>query len=210
MSGLLVVGASGHGKVVAEAALDSGRWDTAAFADDRWGQLPTWHGMPVVSSCTPDPALISQFPQVVIAIGVAKTRLRLLREFESAGYEAVTVIHPTATVSSSAEIGKGSVLLAGAIVNASASIGMGCIVNTGGSVDHDCQLGDGVHVCPGAAIAGDVAIGDGSWIGIGSCIIQGIKIGSDVTIGAGATVINDIADGVTAVGVPARPTVPTP
>lgn len=208
MSGLLVVGASGHARVVAEAALQAGHWDNVAFADDRWEELDAWQGLPVVSSSKADPDLISTYPNVVVAIGEATTRLRLLREFATAGFEPVTVIHPASTLSASAAIGPGSVLLAGAIVNAGATLGTGCIVNTGGCVDHDCTLGDGVHVCPGAAIAGEVTIGDRTWIGIGSSVIQGVSIGYDVTVGAGSAVINDLAPGVTAVGVPARPVEP--
>jgi len=79
------------------------------------------------------------------------------------------------------------------------------ILNTLSSVDHDCQLGDFVHISPGAHIAGEVQIGDGSWIGIGASVIEGIKIGRNCIIGAGAAVIADVPDGVTVVGVPAKP-----
>jgi len=205
MSGLLIVGASGHGKVVVEAASAMGRWNDIAFADDRFVELGTWHGHPVVSSSSPDSSLLERFSDVIVAIGKATTRLRLLSAFEAAGFIPATVIHPAATVSASATIGPGSVLLGGAVVNASASLGRGCIINTGASVDHDCMVGEGVHICPGAALAGDVTVGARSWISIGSSVIQGVNIADDVTVGAGGAVINDIGAGVTAVGVPARP-----
>lgn len=205
MSGLLVVGASGHGRVVAEAALAAGRWERIAFADDRWKEIPAWRGISIVGSSRPSADLRANYPEAIVAVGDAVIRLRLLTELEGVGYRLATVIHPAAIVSPSAVIGKGSVLLAGAVVNADTVLGVGCIINTRASVDHDCRLGDGVHICPGVAIAGDVHIGDRSWIGIGAAVVQGISIGRDVTVGAGAAVVNDLADGIIAVGVPAQP-----
>lgn len=205
MSGLLVVGANGHGRVVAEAALAAGCWERIAFADDRWKEIPAWRGISVVGSSRPSADLRANYPEAIVAVGDAAIRLWLLAEFEGIGYQLATVIHPAAVVSPSVGIGRGSVLFAGAVVNADAALGIGCIINTRASVDHDCRLGDGVHVCPGAAIAGDVHIGDRSWIGIGAAVVQGISVGRDVTVGAGAAVIDDLADGVIAVGVPAQP-----
>lgn len=210
MSGLLIVGASGHGKVVAEAALTAGHWERIAFADDRWREIQPWRGIPVTGPSWPSADLRANYPETIVAVGDAAIRLRLLAELEAMGYRLAAVIHSAAVVSPSAEIGKGSVIFAGAVINADAFLGVGCIINTRASVDHDCRLDDGVHVCPGAAIAGDVHIGKRSWIGIGVAVIQGISIGSDVTVGAGAAVIDDLADGVTAVGVPAQPLRPRP
>lgn len=90
-------------------------------------------------------------------------------------------------------------------MNAGACIGRGAILNTGCSVDHDCILGMTVHVSPGARLAGGVIIGEGSWIGIGASVKQLVRIGSRVIVGAGAVVLADVPDGITVVGVPARP-----
>jgi acetyltransferase-like isoleucine patch superfamily enzyme len=84
-------------------------------------------------------------------------------------------------------------------------LGLGCIINTGATFYHDCVLGDGVHICPGVHLAGDVQVGELSWLGIGCTVRQGIRIGAGVTVGAGAVVIDDVPDGQTVVGVPARP-----
>ena len=138
------------------------------------------------------------------AIGHAATRLHWQQQLFAAGYELPVLIHPSAWVSPSAQIGPGSVLFAQVVVQAQVRIGAGAILNTSCSIDHDVQLADGVHVCPGARLAGEVQVGERSWIGIGASLIQQIRIGCDVTIGAGAAVISDLPDGVTAVGVPAR------
>jgi sugar O-acyltransferase (sialic acid O-acetyltransferase NeuD family) len=209
MAGLLLLGAGGHARVVAETALSNGRFSRIAFLDDRCtlpAQLSEQLGWPVIGpfSAALDPQISQQFPVALVAIGNAAVRLQWLTRLAAAGYELPVVIHPTAWVSPSAELGAGSVVFAQAAIQAQAVIGIGAILNTGCSVDHDAQLGDGVHICPGARLAGEVQMGDRSWIGIGASVMQQIRIGADVTVGAGAAVLRDLPDGVTAVGVPAR------
>jgi len=209
MSGLLILGAGGHAKVVAEMAIASGVASRLAFLDDRCTGPDPWPpvlGWPVigplgVSLQADTPA---QFDAAVVAIGHAGTRLHWIQHLHAAGYRLPILIHPTAWVSPSAQLGPASVVFAQVAVQVQASIGTGVILNTGCSVDHDAQLSDGVHICPGARLAGNVQVGARSWIGIGASVIQQVRIGSDVTVGAGAAVVRDLPDGVTAVGVPAR------
>ena len=209
MTALLILGCGGHAKVVAETALASGRFTTIAFVDDRCsspGDLPPVLGWPVLGPLPQalQPSLRNQFAAAAVAIGHAATRLNWQQQLFAAGYELPVLIHPSAWVSPSAEIGCGSVIFAQVVVQAQAVIGDGAILNTSCSIDHDVQLADGVHICPGVHIAGEVLVGERSWIGIGASVIQQVRIGCDVTIGAGAAVVGDLPDGVTAVGVPAR------
>jgi sugar O-acyltransferase (sialic acid O-acetyltransferase NeuD family) len=209
MAALLLLGAGGHARVVAETALATGRFSSIAFLDDRCSgpaQLPDQLGWPVIGplAAALDPQVHQQFPAALVAIGNAAVRLQWLPRLAASGYELPVVIHPTAWMSPSAQLGVGSVVFAQAAIQAQAVIGSGAILNTGCSVDHDAQLGDGVHICPGARLAGEVQVGDRSWIGIGASVIQQIRIGADVTVGASAAVVRDLPDGVTAVGVPAR------
>jgi len=203
MSGLLVVGAGGHGKVVAETAQAMGTWKDIAFIDDRYPELQRSLSIPVVSGIDNIPEFRAAFPDIIVAVGDARTRLNLLQRFADAGFRLPSLIHPSAWVSPSARLGEGSVVFAQAAVNADAHIGMGVIINTGATVDHDCMIGDGVHVCPGVHLAGEVYVGEKSWIGIGASVIQQIRIGAGVTVGAGAVVVDDARDGVTVAGVPA-------
>ena len=209
MASLLLLGAGGHARVVAETALSTGRFTSIAFLDDRCsglGELPDQLGWPVIGpfSAAHDHQICQQFQAALVAVGKAAVRLQWLPRLAAAGYELPVVIHPTAWISPSAQLGAGSVVFAQASIQAQAVIGSGAILNTGCSVDHDAQLGNGVHICPGARLAGEVQVGDRSWIGIGSSVIQQIRIGDDVTVGAGAAVVRDLPNGVTAVGVPAR------
>lgn len=203
MAQLLIIGAGGHGSVVADAALSSGAWRSVAFVDDTSG-LSRVLGYEVVAGTADLARLASSYSQAVVAIGNARVRLTLLDQLQTFGFELPSIVHPSASVSRFATLGPATVVMAQAAINPRATIGRGCIVNTGATVDHDCVLADGVHVCPGVNLAGDVRIGARSWVGIGSSVKQGIRIGGDVTIGAGAVVVSDIDSGLTVVGVPAR------
>ena len=147
-------------------------------------------------------------PKISFAVAIGghrgRERVALLRDMQSFGLLAITIVHPSAFVSQTAIIGEGSQILANSSVCVDVKVGAGCIINTSASVDHDCILGDGVHIGPGARLAGEIAIGDGTFIGTGAVVLPGLTIGSDVVIGGGAVVISDVANGAKMVGNPAR------
>jgi sugar O-acyltransferase (sialic acid O-acetyltransferase NeuD family) len=203
MSSLLVVGAGGHARVVADAALTSGNWRRVCFVDDAPAATGAL-GLAMVGTSADLQQLRSEFAAAVVGIGDARVRLRLLDQCRRAGFELPAIIHRTAAVSSYTTLGPGVVVFAQAAINPGATLEEGCIVNTGATVDHDCHLQAGVHVCPGAHLAGNVHVAARSWIGIGACVKQGVRIGADVTVGAGAAVVNDVENGLTVTGVPAR------
>ena len=209
MSSLLVLGAGGHARVLAEAALASGSFTDLAFLDDRYTSSPTptlIYGFPVLGplSCVSDINLLNRYPSASIGMGDSNLRSSWFDTLHLHGYHLPVITHPTAWVSPSAELGLGTVVFSQSVVQANATIGTASIINSCASVDHDVALGDFVHICPGAHLAGGVRVGNHSFIGIGSSVIQQLSIGSCVTIGAGAAVVSDIPDYVTAVGVPAR------
>lgn len=202
MKKLAILGASGHGKVVADIAEACG-WEKTVFFDDSWPQVAKVQTWEVLGNKEHLLEKLPQFDAAVVAIGNNAVRLEKLRLIESMAIPLATLVHPSAIISQYSSIGRGSVIMPGVVVNAFTDIEFGAILNTGCTVDHDCSIGAGVHISPGVNIAGDVKVGKGSWIGIGASIKQGIDIGKSVIVGAGAVVITDIADGVTAVGVPA-------
>lgn len=203
MKRLAILGASGHGKVVADAAECCG-WDSVVFFDDAWPERAR-NGVWRVAGRSADLLeSLGDFDGVVVAIGnnaIRQAKMDLLRK---AGGVLPTIIHPSAVVSRYAALGEGSVVFAGAVVNVDAKVGCGAILNTGCSIDHDCVLGDAVHVSPGARLAGGVCVGDLSWVGIGASVRQLVRIGARAMVGAGAAVVSDLPDDVTAMGVPAR------
>jgi len=201
---LLIFGAGGHGRVVADAATVSGCWSEIAFLDCKYPEVTHSGEWSVVGSDEQMGSFIEEYPHAVVAVGDNRPRMRLHEEVEQAGFELVTVVHPAATVGREVIIGAGTVLFAGSVINHGARIGRSCIVNTSASVDHDGVLEDGVHISPGAHLAGAVSVGECSWIGIGASVIQQVEIGKSVMVGAGAAVVDDVKDGVTVVGVPAK------
>lgn len=205
MNRLALLGASGHGKVVADAALAAG-WKAVVFFDDAWPGLSLNGHWPVVGKTADLLAQLGEFDGVLVAIGKAGIRLQKQRQLQEAGATiVVAVVHPRACVSPFARIGAGTVVMAGAVVNTDAMVGDACIVNTCSSVDHDCVLADAVHVSPGAHLSGNVTVGEGAWIGMGAAVKQGIGIGARAMVGAGAVVVKDVPAGLTVVGCPARP-----
>ena len=202
MKRLAILGASGHGKVVAEIAELSG-WDVS-FYDDAFPSVSSLEAWGVLGNTEDLIANLSAFTGVFVAIGNNSIRLDKYKIFAVSPIKLVTLVHPSAVVSSYSSVGDGTVIMAGAVVNPFAKLGMGCIVNTSASIDHDCILGDGVHVSPGVYLAGGVLVGDCSWIGIAASVKQCVSIGRNVTVGAGSVVLADLPDGVVAVGVPAN------
>ncbi|MDT3698296.1 MAG: acetyltransferase [Thermincola sp.] len=206
MSGLLVVGAGGHGKVVADTAEAMGQWEHIAFLDDKYPSVSSIMDWPVIGTLDQALPLQDKFSDLTVAVGNNTRRVELLYFFAKLGFNPVVIAHPRAFVSERAVIEAGSVVLAQAAVNAGAKIGFGSIINTGATVDHNCMLGEGVHLSPGVHLAGEVKIGRYSWLGVGSSVIPAVNIGENVTVGAGAAVIKDIESNIKVVGVPGRVT----
>ena len=203
MNRLAILGASGHGKVVADIAEQCG-WQGVEFFDDAWPNVQKNGVWKVVGDSKALLAQLGSYDGIVVAIGDNGIRYQKMQVFKNVGFPLITVVHPSAVVSQHSILGVGSVVMAGVVVNAGTEIGEGAILNTCCSVDHDCKLGDVVHISPGARLAGGVSVGSNSWVGIGASVRQGINIGSDVMVGAGAAVVQNLPDGVSALGVPAK------
>lgn len=204
MTKLAILGASGHGKVLADIALLTG-WDEIDFFDDRWPQLTRLEQWSVVGNSEALFQNIKQYNGVIVAIGNNVIRFEKHQKLEQKNAPLVCLIHPTAVISQTSTLSLGSVVMANAVINPFCKIGKSCVINTAATIDHDCILSDGVHISPGAHLAGGIKVGMCSWIGIGANIIQLIEIGNDVTVGAGSTVIHSISSFQKVAGSPAKP-----
>lgn len=200
MNNLVIVGASGHGKVIADIAEKVGYTDIV-FLDDN-PKVESCGTYKVVGECKS--ALSYKTSDFIVAIGNTKVRRKIQSELNEMGLHIVSLIHPAAVIAPNVVIGIGTVVMAGAVINPCTEIGQGCIVNTCASVDHDCRIGDYVHVSVGAHVAGTVIIGDNTWVGAGATVINNIKITADCMIGAGAVVVKNIENKGIYKGVPAR------
>lgn len=203
MKRLAILGASGHGKVVADAAELSG-WDEVVFFDDAWPELTRNSVWPVLGNTVDLLASLDGFAGVAVAIGNNVIRLDKLNVLREHGAFLPVIIHPQAVISRYAKIAEGSVVCAGVVVNADACIGAAAILNTGCSIDHDCMLADAVHISPGARLAGGVQVGQCAWVGMGAVVRQLLLVGAYSLVGAGAAVVKNVGDHAAVKGVPAR------
>lgn len=199
---LLIIGASGHGKVVADIALKMKKWRSIAFLDDD-ESIKSSMGLEVIGTSDGVFTHLDEY-EIFVGIGNNATRQRIHEMLETVGACIPILIHPNAVIGNQVEIGHGTAVMAGAVVNCCTKIGKSCIVNTGSTIDHDNFIEDFVHISPGTHLAGTVKVGQGSWLGIGSVISNNIKITNSCIVGAGALVIRDITEAGTYVGVPVR------
>jgi sugar O-acyltransferase (sialic acid O-acetyltransferase NeuD family) len=191
---LAVVGAGGHGVVVAEAAKLQGKWSSIVLYDDEpdhqrdlvgftfGGTLEVLRGR-----------LRSGEPgfDVIVGLGRNDLRIHLTEGLLGVGGRLATVVHPSAIISPSASVGPGTAILAGAIVGSRAVVGRACILNSGSVVEHDCRLAEGVHVAPRAVLGGGVFMGAQAWVGVGASVAPGLRIAAGARIDAGAAVLRD-------------------
>lgn len=197
---VIIIGAGGHGKVIADIVLRSG--DTVmGFLDDNPQAPTTVCGFPLLGKV----ADFSRFPEAHFVVGIGGATVRKKTAELLGDVRWYTAIHPDASVSAlETAIGEGTVVMSGAVVNPCAKIGKHCILNTGSIVEHDNRIGDYVHISVGAKLAGTVTIGDCSWIGIGAVVSNNLSVCAGTMVGAGAVVVGNIEVPGTYVGVPAR------
>lgn len=141
---LLVLGAGGHGRVVKEVAEATGKYTRIDFVDD--------HSDIAVGRILDLEWLHEDYDSAFVGIGNNRLRNKLIVKLESIGYEVPVLIHPTAYVSQSCHIEKGTIIEPMAVVNANAKVGMGCIISVGAVLDHDVVVGDCVHINAGAIV----------------------------------------------------------
>ena len=195
---LIVIGAGGHGKVIADIALKNG-YTQIAFVDDR--AIGDCIGFPVVGTSADIEKLNDGNTEFVIGIGNNSVRKKLAEQYD---VNWATLVHPSAQIAINVSIGKGTVVMAGAVINVCTTVGEHCIVNTCAVVEHDNVIDDFVHISPNAALGGTVHIGELTHIGIGATVKNNIDICGDSVVGAGAVVVKNINVSGTYIGVPAR------
>lgn len=200
---LLILGAGGHGKVVADIALTMGIWEEICFLDDRLEPNEVF-GLRVIGKLNEVQNLSAYYTHAFVALGNNMSRYKWTNKLIDIGYTVPVIKHPNSIISKFASIGEGTVVMPGSIINASSTVGQACIINTNSSIDHDCSIGNAVHISPGVSIGGTVKIEDYTWICIGACIANNISIGRNSIVAAGSAVVQDITSGVLAAGVPAK------
>jgi len=205
---IVVVGSSGHAKVVIDVVERERQYTIAGLLDDFRPPGEEAFGYKILGKVTDLVSISGSYDLKggVIAIGDNWVRAKIAQTILLAlpGFSFITAIHPSAQIARGVHIGEGTVIMAGVVVNSDSQIGKFCILNTRSSLDHDCLMEDFSSLAPGATTGGNVRIGAFSAVSLGANILQGRRIGDHTVIGAGALVVHDIPDHSLAYGVPAR------
>ncbi len=202
MTSIAIIGAGGHGKVVADIASQSG-YKQIDFYDDDDTKIGTMVGSWSVKGHLED--LLQQqdkYTSVFVAIGNNELRSNLNKMVDP--LKQITLIHPQAVVSPYAIVGRGTVVMPGVIINAFAEIQNGVIINSAAVIEHDCFIENYVHISPGAVLSGNVKVGEYSWLGSNCSIRQEISVGANAVVGMGAVVVENVKQATTVVGSPAK------
>ena len=198
MNKLIIIGAGGHGKVIADNALKNGYTDICFVDDHAVGEVM---GFPIIGTSADIPKLDDGKTDFIIGIGNNAVRKKIAEKFN---VNWVTLIHPSVQISACVTVGKGTVVMAGAVINACATVGDHCIINTRAVIEHDNVIKDYVHVSPNATLGGTVRVGEQTHIGLGAAVRNNIGICAGCVVGAGAAVVKNIMESGTYVGVPVR------
>ena len=186
-----IIGYSGHGLVVAEAAIQSGL-DLKFYSDIDKKVVNPYHLQYIGDESKPQFSYWKKNIRFMLGVGSNIIRTKCAKRVLSEGVLLVNVIHPSASLTKEFTLGTGNFIARNVSINPLVSIGDFCIINTNAIIEHECIIGNSVHVAPGVVLLGAVKIGDGSFIGANSVIKQGVKIGSNVTIMPGSVVEKDI------------------
>lgn len=215
-SKLVIIGAGRQGAETLEVARQisriTGELEILGFFDDSKPKGDSVLGVPILGGIDEAKELIEEHPdtKAIVAIGVTKTRKEVAEKYSNIGLEFTTLIHPTAVMSDSVKIGKGTMIAAGCILTVDIEIGDHVLINPLSSIAHDVRIGDYVTINALCGISGNDTIEDGVYVGVGAKITQGLRIGAWTVLGAGAVIVKDIPSGVIAVGMPAKPIKPNP
>lgn len=209
MENIILIGSSGHAKVLIDVVEKQGLYRVCGFVDSFRGVGEETLGYPVLGTEADVARLVEQYNLrgCLIAVGDNSARAVLAARVSIISPELpfVTAIHPAAVIGNQVVLGEGTVVMAGAVINPCSHVGKHCILNTNSVLDHDSRMGDYSSLAPGVTTGGKCAIGPYSAISVGATLIHGVTVGEHAVIGAGSTVLNDIDAYALAYGTPAKP-----
>jgi acetyltransferase EpsM len=201
---LLILGAGGHGRAVADLAQACG-FTVVGFTDP----AGRGRGAGVLGADEDLEALVRSERADGALVGVGATALTrragLFQRLRSLGLGAPALVHPRATASPSCRIGEGTIVFAGSVLGAAVEVGDNVVLYSGVLAEHDCRIGEHAYLSPGVILSGAVEVEAGAFLGAGAVVLPGLRIGKDAVVGAGAVVTRDVAAGQTVMGSPARP-----
>jgi len=208
MDNIVVIGSSGHAKVISDIVEQEGRYRIAGLLDRNRKVGEQALGYPVLGQEEDLPQLTERHSLrgAIVAIGDNFIRSEVANRLTEVCPELpfVCAIHSKASIAKDVSIRDGTVIMAGVTINPCCSIGQFCILNTNSSLDHDSVMKDFSSIAPCVTTGGNCEIGAYSAVSIGAVLIHGIHIGENTIIGAGSTVLKNFDSFKVAYGTPAR------
>ena len=198
----ILLGYSGHGIVVSEAATLSGV-QILGYTDFKELKINPYKFDFLGNENDPD-FNWENCNTYLLGVGSNTIRERIALRVEKAGGKCMTVVHPSSTLARTVVIGEGTFVARNVALNPLVRVGKNTILNTSCTIDHECIIGNNVHIAPGAVLAGNVIVHDGAFIGANAVVKQGVTIGRNATIGAGSVVLRNVEENQVVVGNPAR------
>lgn len=197
-SSVLIFGGGGHAKMCIDVLKQTRTHNIIGIVDDNLPVETEVLDIPVIGNIFAIDELVEKGLQyVVLGVGGVLNkgiRKKIFLSLKESGLKVPNIIHPSASIEPSVELGEGNQIMQGAIIGSNVKIGNNCIINSGSIISHDTVIGDNVHIAPGAIIAGGVVIKEDTIVGMGSTIFLGVTIGKNVIIQNGINIFNDIAD----------------
>lgn len=207
MDNIVIFGASGHAKVVADILLLEGKYRIAGLISPMEARIA---GLDYLGKDEDITEVARKYNIIggIIAIGDIGTRQKIAEEIFNRcnNFLFIKATHPSAIVARDASVADGSVIMAGAIVNPAVTIGTHCIINTNATIEHDNVIKNFVNIAPSVTTGGNVIIESGAMIGMGTNILPNITVGANAIVGAGSLVRTNIKESSTCYGIPARET----
>ena len=198
----ILIGYSGHGIVVSEAATLS-EIQILGYTEHRKVQINPYNFSFLGDENDPN-FNWGNCNSYLLGVGSNTIRERIALCVEKAGAKCLTIVHPNSSLASTAVIGEGTFVARNVAVNPFVQIGKNVILNTSCTIDHECLIGNNVHIAPGATLTGNVIVHDGAFIGANAVVKQGVTIGRNSTVGAGSVVLRNVEENQVVVGNPAR------
>ncbi len=185
MERILIAGAGGHGRAIADTIELAGNFEIAGFLDDFYPEKQKVWSYPVLGSTHDLNDFTRYATALFVAIGNNRVRESVLDRAKAAGFDLPSIVHPSAVVSRRAVTGEGCCIMAGAVVGTEAVLGRGCVVNVNASVDHHCRLEDFAHLGVGVQLAGGVRVGESAWMQAGSSAGYGVEVPAGAVVRPG-------------------------
>ena len=208
MLNIIVIGSSGHAKVVIDSIEKENKYEIIGLLDRFKDVGSSSFGYKIIGKEEDLPNLIKLYKIEggFIAIGDNFIRYTVYNKISQniPQFNFIKVIHPSAQIARDVVIGKGTVILANTTISSEATVGNFCIINNNSSLDHDSKMLDYSSLAPGSSIGGNAKIGLFTAVSLGAKVIHGITIGDHTIIGSGSTVVKNIPKYVVAYGTPAK------